>query len=197
MSKLRQHGLTMIEVALAVMISTLVMTAVWLQLQDMIKFYLSRNTAYTINARFDHVIDDIKSSCLIIANSTSCDESKQISQIEMKNSSGGVFGELNVNIQPDSKNTIKKFDIWITYNIKGSILQHLDRRAVRNNTAFYYVAYCDVISSQKNEDRICKSTNKSSYYYSPVMPWSVVSNQLDWLNKSSDDYLIFHYVLSL
>ena len=56
MSKLRQHGLTMIEVALAVMISTLVMTAVWLQLQDMIKFYLSRNTAYTINARFDHVM---------------------------------------------------------------------------------------------------------------------------------------------
>ncbi|EMZ6685608.1 prepilin-type N-terminal cleavage/methylation domain-containing protein, partial [Escherichia coli] len=50
MSKLRQNGLTMVEVALAVMISTLVMTAVWLQLQDMIKFYLSRNLAYTINA---------------------------------------------------------------------------------------------------------------------------------------------------
>ena len=154
MSKLRQHGLTMIEVALAVMISTLVMTAVWLQLQDIIKFYLSRNTAYTINARFDHVIDDIKSSCLIIANSTSCDKSKQIRKIEMENSSGGVFGELNVNIQPDNKT--KKFDIWITYNIKGSILQHLDRRTVRNNTAFYYVAYCDVIKNQKNEDGICK-----------------------------------------
>lgn len=194
MSKLRQHGLTMIEVALAVMISTLVMTAVWLQLQDIIKFYLSRNTAYTINARFDHVIDDIKSSCLIIANS-SCDESKQIKKIEMENSSGGVFGELNVNIQPDNKT--KKFDIWITYNIKGSILQHLDRRTVRNNTAFYYVAYCDVIKNQKNEDGICKSTNKNSYYYSPVMPWSVSSDQLDWLNKTSDDYLIFHYVLSL
>lgn len=194
MSKLRQHGLTMIEVALAVMISTLVMTAVWLQLQDIIKFYLSRNTAYTINARFDHVIDDIKSSCLIIANS-SCDESKQIKKIEMENSSGGVFGELNVNIQPDNKT--KKFDIWITYNIKGSILQHLDRRTVRNNTAFYYVAYCDVIKNQKNEDGICKSTNKKSYYYSPVMPWSVSSDQLDWLNKTSDDYLIFHYVLSL
>ena len=197
MSKLRQHGLTMIEVALAVMISTLVMTAVWLQLQDMIKFYLSRNTAYTINARFDHVIDDIKSSCLISANSTYCDKSKQISKIEMENSSGGVFGELNVNIQPDSNKTIKKFDIRITYNIKGSILQHLDRRTVRNNTAFYYVAYCDVIKSQKNEDRICKSTNKKSYYYSPLMPWSVASDKLDWLNKSSDDYLIFHYVLSL
>ena len=197
MSKLRQHGLTMIEVALAVMISTLVMTAVWLQLQDMIKFYLSRNTAYTINARFDHVIDDIKSSCLISANSTYCDKSKQISKIEMENSSGGVFGELNVNNQPDSNKTIKKFDIWITYNIKGSILQHLDRRTVRNNTAFYYVAYCDVIKSQKNEDRICKSTNKKSYYYSPLMPWSVASDKLDWLNKSSDDYLIFHYVLSL
>ncbi|HFT9278798.1 TPA: type II secretion system protein J [Escherichia coli] len=195
MSKLRQHGLTMIEVALAVMISTLVMTAVWLQLQDIIKFYLSRNTAYTINARFDHVIDDIKSSCLIIANSTSCDKSKQIRKIEMENSSGGVFGELNVNIQPDNKT--KKFDIWITYNIKGSILQHLDRRTVRNNTAFYYVAYCDVIKNQKNEDGICKSTNKNSYYYSPVMPWSVSSDQLDWLNKTSDDYLIFHYVLSL
>ncbi|MDA6825650.1 hypothetical protein OSL46_23330 [Escherichia coli] len=185
----------MIEVALAVMISTLVMTAVWLQLQDIIKFYLSRNTAYTINARFDHVIDDIKSSCLIIANSTSCDESKQIRKIEMENSSGGGFGELNVNIQPDNKT--KKFDIWITYNIKGSILQHLDRRTVRNNTAFYYVAYCDVIKNQKNEDGICKSTNKNSYYYSPVMPWSVSSDQLDWLNKTSDDYLIFHYVLSL
>lgn len=196
MSKLRQHGLTMIEVALAVMISTLVMTAVWLQLQDMIKFYLSRNTAYTINARFDHVIDDIKSSCLIIANSTSCDKNKQISKIEMENSSGGVFGELNVNIQQDSKKP-KKFDIWITYNIKGSILQHLDRRTVRNNTAFYYVAYCDVKNNQKNEDRICKSINKNSYYYSPVMPWSVASDQLGWLNKSSDDYLIFHYVLSL
>lgn len=195
MSKLRQHGLTMIEVALAVMISTLVMTAVWLQLQDIIKFYLSRNTAYTINARFDHVIDDIKSSCLIIANSTSCDKSKQIRKIEMENSSGGGFGELNVNIQPDNKT--KKFDIWITYNIKGSILQHLDRRTVRNNTAFYYVAYCDVIKNQKNEDGICKSTNKNSYYYSPVMPWSVSSDQLDWLNKTSDDYLIFHYVLSL
>lgn len=195
MSKLRQHGLTMIEVALAVMISTLVMTAVWLQLQDIIKFYLSRNTAYTINARFDHVIDDIKSSCLIIANSTSCDKSKQIRKIEMENSSGGVFGELNVNIQPDNKT--KKFDIWITYNIKDSILQHLDRRTVRNNTAFYYVAYCDVIKNQKNEDGICKSTNKNSYYYSPVMPWSVASDQLDWLNKTSDDYLIFHYVLSL
>ncbi|WP_250109699.1 hypothetical protein [Escherichia coli] len=195
MSKFRQHGLTMIAVALAVMISTLVMTAVWLQLQDIIKFYLSRNTAYTINARFDHVIDDIKSSCLIIANSTSCDKSKQIRKIEMENSSGGVFGELNVNIQPDNKT--KKFDIWITYNIKGSILQHLDRRTVRNNTAFYYVAYCDVIKNQKNEDGICKSTNKNSYYYSPVMPWSVSSDQLDWLNKTSDDYLIFHYVLSL
>ncbi len=74
MSKLRQNGLTMVEVALAVMISTLVMTAVWLQLQDMIKFYLSRNLAYTINARFDHVVDDIKSSCLISSVTTSCDK---------------------------------------------------------------------------------------------------------------------------
>ncbi|EJV3517991.1 hypothetical protein N6F53_004219 [Escherichia coli] len=141
------------------------------------------------------MIDDIKSSCLIIANSNFCDESKQIRKIEMENSSGGMFGELNVNIQPD--NNTKKFDIWITYNIKGSILHHLDRRTVRNNTAFYYVAYCDVIKNQKNEDGICKSTNKNSYYYSPVMPWSVSSDQLDWLNKTSDDYLIFHYVLSL
>lgn len=196
MSKLRQNGLTMVEVALAVMISTLVMTAVWLQLQDMIKFYLSRNLAYTINARFDHVVDDIKSSCLISSVTTSCDKNKQIEKIEMENSSGGVFGELNVDIKTDSQNE-KMFDIWITYNIEGSILQHLDRRTVRNDTAFYYVAYCDVINTQKNEDRICKGTNKASYYYSPVMPWSVLSDQLGWLNKSYDDYLIFHYTLSL
>ncbi|ENV7121524.1 hypothetical protein ACFKT0_004720 [Escherichia coli] len=196
MSKLRQNGLTMVEVALAVMISTLVMTAVWLQLQDMIKFYLSRNLAYTINARFNHVVDDIKSSCLISSVTTSCDKNKQMEKIEMENSSGGVFGELNVDIKTDSQNE-KMFDIWITYNIKGSILQHLDRRTVRNDTAFYYVAYCDVINTQKNEDRICKGTNKASYYYSPVMPWSVLSDQLGWLNKSYDDYLIFHYTLSL
>ncbi|RAX32594.1 UNVERIFIED_CONTAM: hypothetical protein DQE83_24890 [Escherichia coli] len=140
------------------------------------------------------MVDDIKSSCLI--SSTSCDKNKQIKKIEMENSSGGVFGELNVDIKTDSQNE-KKFDIWITYNIKGSILQHLDRRTVRNNTAFYYVAYCDVINTQKNEDRICKGINKASYYYSPVMPWSVHSDQLAWLNKSYDDYLIFHYTLSL
>ncbi|EEU9261462.1 PulJ/GspJ family protein [Escherichia coli] len=195
MSNLRQNGLTLIEVALAVMISTLVMTAVWLQLQDMIKFYLSRNTAYTINARFDHVVDDIKSSCLIKTSNTSCEKDKQIKKIEMENSSGGMFGELNVKIQEDTKAIDKKFDIWITYNIKGSVLQHIDRRMVRNNTAFYYVAYCDVIYDQNNEDKVCKKTNKSSYYYSPVMPWSV--SKLDWLNKPYDDHLIFHYVLSL
>ncbi|CAM6743860.1 prepilin-type N-terminal cleavage/methylation domain-containing protein [Escherichia coli] len=196
MFNLRQNGLTLIEVALVVMISTLVMTAVWLQLQDMIKFYLSRNTAYTITARFDHVVDDIKSSCLIKASGTgSCDKDKIIKKIEMKNSSGGMFGELNVNILEDKNNSGQNFDIWITYNIKGSILQHIDRRTVRNNTAFYYVAYCDVINVQKNEDKVCKGTNKSSYYYSPVMPWSV--SRLDWFNKSYNDYLIFHYVLSL
>ncbi|HHL9086071.1 prepilin-type N-terminal cleavage/methylation domain-containing protein [Escherichia coli] len=195
MSNLRQNGLTLIEVALAVMISTLVMTAVWLQLQDMIKFYLSRNTAYTINTRFDHVIDDIKSSCLIKTSNTSCEKDKQIKKIEMENSSGGMFGELNVKILEDTKAIDKKFDIWITYNIKGSILQHIDRRTVRNNTAFYYIAYCDVINGRNNEDKICKGTNKSSYYYSPVMPWSV--SKLNWLNKPHDDYLIFHYVLSL
>lgn len=193
MSKLRQNGLTMIEVALTVMISTLVMTAVWLQLQDMIKFYLSRNTAYTINARFDHVSDDIKSSCLI---SSSCDKVKQIQKIEMENSSGGIFGELNVKILTDPTDD-KKFNIWITYNVSGAILQHIDRRTVRNNTAFYYVAYCDVIDDKKNEDKLCKGINKSSYYYSPLMMWSVSSNKLNWLNKPYDDYLIFHYSLSL
>ncbi len=75
-------------------------------------------------------------------------KNKQIEKIEMENSSGGVFGELNVDIKTDSQNE-KMFDIWITYNIKGSILQHLDRRTVRNDTAFYYVAYCDVINTQK------------------------------------------------
>ncbi|EGL0039058.1 hypothetical protein A6C84_004564 [Escherichia coli] len=161
----------------------------------MIKFYLSRNTAYTINARFDHVLDDIKSSCLISSNS-SCDRAKQISKIEMENSSGGGFGELNVNIKADLQDT-KRFDIWITYNIKGSILKHIDRRTVRNNTAFYYVAYCDIINDKKNEDSLCKKNNKNSYYYSPIMPWSEPSNQLNWLNKPYDDYLIFHYFLSL
>ncbi|HBA8915214.1 TPA: hypothetical protein J1246_004337 [Escherichia coli] len=160
----------------------------------MIKFYLSRNTAYTINARFDHVVDDIKSSCLIKPKLNNCNVDNQIREIEMENSSGGFFGELNVKIKNNSE---KEFDIWITYNIKHSILQHLDRRTVRNNTAFYYVAYCDVIAPQKNEDRICKGNNKGSYYYSPMMPWSVSSSQLNWLNKSYDDYLIFHYVLSM
>ncbi|EOW4438496.1 hypothetical protein ACSC77_004340 [Escherichia coli] len=192
MSKSGQHGLTMIEVALTVMITTLVMVAVWLQLQDMIKFYLSRNTAYTITARFDHVIDDIKSSCLNSSNS-SCDKNSNINTIEMKNSSGGMFGELNVNIRENNNN----YEIWMTYSIKGSILQHLDRQTLRNSTAFYYIAYCDVTNTQKNEDAICKGTNKESYYYSPLMPWSVTSTSLNWLNKSYDDYIIFHYTLSL
>lgn len=185
MFSLKQNGLTMIEVALAVMIGTLVMIAVWLQLQDMIKFYLSRNTAYTINARFDNVINDIKKEC----SNTKCNDEK-LALIENTNASSTPYGKLNVLIKND-KNNDKNFDIWISYDVSGSVLQHIDKRSVRNSTAFYYVARCGS-TAQGKEDKSCGS---DEYYYSPLMPRFWEKNDADFGSFNFQNELVFYYKL--
>ncbi|EMW3203335.1 hypothetical protein AAEU23_004717 [Escherichia coli] len=138
------------------------------------------------------MIRDIRTSCLSSQIGVSCDKKTVIDQIEKENSSGGSFGELNVRIDDTNKN----FDIWITYNISGAILSHLDRRTVRNMTAFYYVVNCDINNLKNNEDEQCVKNNKKNYFYSPIIQWSVTDSRLSWL-RNKDNYFIFHYFLSV
>ncbi len=180
----REKGLTLIEVALAAMVTSVVMLSVWLQLQDMIKFYLSRNLSYTIVRRFDDVISAINSSCLM-SSTMNCDKDVTITEIQDESSSGGDgHGVLNVRIKERTGSGNTGFDIWMTYQTNDIILSHIDKQSVINATSFYAVLpYKDV------------SSGYIQYYYSPVIPWSVAVSEMSWLVGSDDNLLIFHYFL--
>ncbi len=186
MHRTREKGLTLIEVALAAMVTTVIMLSVWLQLQDMIRFYLSRNLSYTILQRFDDVIAEINLSCLTATDGSTCDKDSIIETIQNESSSGGEdAGELNVKIKERSGGSNAGFDIWMTYKTPDLILSHIDKQSVINATAFYSVV------PHENVSGIIQ------YYYSPVIPWSVETDELLWLVGNNSDILIFHYFLGV
>ncbi|HBC1012730.1 TPA: hypothetical protein IGZ65_004406 [Escherichia coli] len=186
MHRTREKGLTLIEVALAAMVSTVIMLSVWLQLQDIIRFYVSRNLSYTILQRFDDVIAEINLSCLTATDGSTCDKDSIIETIQNESSSGGESaGELNVKIKERSGGSNAGFDIWMTYKTPDLILSHIDKQAVINATAFYSVV------PYENDAGIIQ------YYYSPVIPWSVEADELLWLVDNNSDILIFHYFLGV
>lgn len=56
----KEKGMTLLEVSLALIVTTSVMVTVWVSIQDMIRFYLTRTVAYTVINTMNIAIDTCK-----------------------------------------------------------------------------------------------------------------------------------------
>lgn len=56
----KEKGMTLLEVSLALIVTTSVMVTVWASIQDMIRFYLTRTVAYTVINTMNIAIDTCK-----------------------------------------------------------------------------------------------------------------------------------------
>jgi type II secretory pathway component PulJ len=56
----KEKGMTLLEVSLALIVTTSVMVTVWFSIQDIIRFYLTRTVAYTVINKMNIAIDTCK-----------------------------------------------------------------------------------------------------------------------------------------
>ncbi len=117
----KEKGMTLLEVSLALIVTTSVMVTVWFSIQDIIRFYLTRTVAYTVINKMNIAIDTCKKQSAQSAQSAQCvitdmGSSKGNFTIEIKDSS--IIGCLTL----DGK-------------INEDILKHM--------TSFYYVKNSD------------------------------------------------------
>lgn len=111
----KEKGMTLLEVSLALIVTTSVMVTVWFSIQDMIRFYLTRTVAYTVINTMNIAIDTCKKNkdrCVI----TDIDGSLP-------------KGKGNLTIKIDDSNIIGC--LTLDGKINEDILKHM--------TSFYYV----------------------------------------------------------
>ena len=109
----KEKGMTLLEVSLALIVTTSVMVTVWFSIQDMIRFYLTRTVAYTVINTMNIAIDTCKKKkgrCVI----TDIDGSLSKGNLTIKINDSNITGCLTL----DGK-------------INEDILKHM--------TSFYYV----------------------------------------------------------
>ncbi|ELW9075942.1 hypothetical protein SIN95_004254 [Escherichia coli] len=107
----KEKGMTLLEVSLALIVTTSVMVTVWVSIQDMIRFYLTRTVAYTVINTMNIAIDTCKKQrgqCVIT------DSSLPKGNLTIKINNSNIIGCLTL----DGK-------------INEDILKHM--------TSFYYV----------------------------------------------------------
>ncbi|ENA6118251.1 hypothetical protein AB9H95_003941 [Escherichia coli] len=109
----KEKGMTLLEVSLALIVTTSVMVTVWFSIQDIIRFYLTRTVAYTVINKMNIAIDTCKkqnAQCVI----TDMGSSRPKGNFTIKIKDSNIIGCLTL----DGK-------------INEDILKHM--------TSFYYV----------------------------------------------------------
>ncbi len=109
----KEKGMTLLEVSLALIVTTSVMVTVWVSIQDMIRFYLTRTVAYTVINTMNIAIDTCK---------------KQKGQCVITDI-GGSLPKGNLTIKINDSNIIGC--LTLDGKINEDILKHM--------TSFYYV----------------------------------------------------------
>ncbi|EGD9096716.1 hypothetical protein DN698_21470 [Escherichia coli] len=112
----KEKGMTLLEVSLALIVTTSVMVTVWVSIQDMIRFYLTRTVAYTVINTMNIAIDTCKKK------SGQCDIT-DITDI------AGSPPKGNLTIKINNSNIIGC--LTLDGKINEDILKHM--------TSFYYV----------------------------------------------------------
>ncbi|EPP8181196.1 pilus assembly FimT family protein, partial [Escherichia coli] len=108
----KEKGMTLLEVSLALIVTTSVMVTVWVSIQDMIRFYLTRTVAYTVINTMNIAIDTCKK------------QSKQSGQCVITD-----IGKGNLTIK------INDPDITGCLTLDGKINEDI----LKHMTSFYYV----------------------------------------------------------
>ena len=108
----KEKGMTLLEVSLALIVTTSVMVTVWVSIQDMIRFYLTRTVAYTVINTMNIAIDTCK---------------KKSGQCDITDIGSPPKGNLTINI--NNSNIIGC--LTLDGKINEDILKHM--------TSFYYV----------------------------------------------------------
>lgn len=109
----KEKGMTLLEVSLALIVTTSVMVTVWFSIQDIIRFYLTRTVAYTVINKMNIAIDTCKKK------STQC----------VITDMGSSLPEGNFTIKIKGSNIIGC--LTLDGKINEDILKHM--------TSFYYV----------------------------------------------------------
>ncbi|WP_032293287.1 pilus assembly FimT family protein [Escherichia coli] len=115
----KEKGMTLLEVSLALIVTTSVMVTVWVSIQDMIRFYLTRTVAYTVINTMNIAIDTCKKQSGQSGQSGQC----VITDI------GGSLPKGNLTI------TINDPDIIGCLTLDGKINEDI----LKHMTSFYYV----------------------------------------------------------
>ncbi|ELX5937089.1 hypothetical protein ABJ873_004168 [Escherichia coli] len=109
----KEKGMTLLEVSLALIVTTSVMVTVWFSIQDIIRFYLTRTVAYTVINKMNIAIDTCKKK------STQC----------VITDTGSSLPKGNFTIK------IKGSDIIGCLTLDGKINEDI----LKHMTSFYYV----------------------------------------------------------
>ncbi|CAM6755987.1 type II secretion system protein [Escherichia coli] len=112
----KEKGMTLLEVSLALIVTTSVMVTVWVSIQDMIRFYLTRTVAYTVINTMNIAIDTCKK------------QSGQSGQCVITDI-GGTLPKGNLTIKINDPHIIGC--LTLDGKINEDILKHM--------TSFYYV----------------------------------------------------------
>ncbi|EJC4957272.1 TPA: hypothetical protein ACNBHX_004640 [Escherichia coli] len=115
----KEKGMTLLEVSLALIVTTSVMVTVWFSIQDIIRFYLTRTVAYTVINKMNIAIDTCKKQSAQSAQSAQC----------VITDMGSSLPKGNFTIK------IKDPDIIGCLTLDGKINEDI----LKHMTSFYYV----------------------------------------------------------